>query len=177
MLRALLVAIVLAAFAAAPADAAPLDLGPGRGPSVVVDAAGTAHIVFRSLDTLGATNHGVTYCRLPRAATAFDVRIHLALPAYPVSVRIDQRAADGALSVAAADARDGVGTLWVAYSVDGGATFSPPAAVSTGQSGATPVGLAPLARDRHSAGARGGVGHSGDRRPRGLPVELQPLDQ
>src|SRR5687767_11031905 len=119
MLRALLVALLLAAAAAAPAAAAPLDLGPGRGPSVLVDAAGTAHIVFRTLDIRGATNHGVSYCRLPRKATACDVRTFLPLPAYPVSARIDQRAADGALIVAAADARDEVGTLWTAYSFDG----------------------------------------------------------
>jgi hypothetical protein len=144
MLRVLLLAGVLAGSAAATAAAqAPIDLGPGRGPSAVVDAAGTAHIVFRSLDLPNATAHSVTYCRLPRRARACDVRAVMPLPAHPVTARIHRRAADGALIVAAADARDGVGTLWVSYSLDGGRTFTPMGALATGQDGATPVGLSP----------------------------------
>src|SRR5687767_3576536 len=102
-MRSVLPALTLALLAAAPAAAqAPLDLGPGRGPSVVVDAAGTAHILFRSNPIPNSTTHGLTYCRLPRAAAACDVRTVMPLPHQPTSARLHLRA-DGSLVAIAAD--------------------------------------------------------------------------
>ena len=73
MIRSLLLALTLAVLAAAPAAAqAPIDLGAGQDPSVVVDTAGTAHIVFH-------VDGGDVYCRLPRGAAACDVRTLLPL--------------------------------------------------------------------------------------------------
>jgi len=139
VLRTLVLALAAAAALAAPAGAqAPIDLGPGRGPSLVVDAAGTAHIAYRSLDVRNATAHSVTYCRLPRGAAACDVRVVLPLPRHPGSVKIEQRA-DGALIILAADSE----ALWVAASADGGATFAGPRVLATGQDGAAPAGLSP----------------------------------
>ena len=74
MIRPLLLALTFALLIAAPAAAqAPIDLGPGQSPTVVVDAGGTAHIVFD-------TTEGDVYCRLPRGAAACDVRTVLPLP-------------------------------------------------------------------------------------------------
>ena len=73
-LRSLFLALATSFVAAAPAHAAvtPVDLGVGTKPSVVVDPAGTSHILFLP-DTFGAPQ----YCRLPRGATACDIRTAL----------------------------------------------------------------------------------------------------
>src|SRR5215218_2497852 len=55
--------------APAPAVVTPIDLGPGNRPSVVVDPAGTAHILW-VIENFSAPQ----YCRLPRGATACDLR-------------------------------------------------------------------------------------------------------
>jgi hypothetical protein len=67
-----IIASALALAFAAPAQAAPVDLGVGSDPSAAIDPAGTAHIVY---DASG----GETYCRLPRNAKACDVLTPLPL--------------------------------------------------------------------------------------------------
>lgn len=124
------IAIGLVLAVAAPASAAtPIDLGPGRGPSVTVDPAGTAHILFGSAG-------GATYCRLPRNARACDVRTFMPLAESTDEARIFRRASDGALIAVQTDdlfrPSGGTGALWASYSVDNGATFSPPVALAYG---------------------------------------------
>jgi hypothetical protein len=124
--------IVVLAFAllmAAPAQAAPVDLGVGSDPSAVIDPAGTAHIVF---DASG----GQTYCRLPRNAKACDVLTSLPLADHAGRVKIFRRAADGALLIVQGSGAtlDDVhyGVTWLRVSVDNGATWQAPAPIGTG---------------------------------------------
>ena len=73
MIRSLPLALALAAVAAPSAAAqAPIDLGPGEDPTIVVDAGGTAHVAFHEPG-------GDVYCRIPRGAAACDVRTQLPL--------------------------------------------------------------------------------------------------
>jgi hypothetical protein len=116
--RLLLLALAATVAGAAPAAAAvtPTDLGPGSKPSVVVDPAGTAHILF--LAGLVGTPQ---YCRLPRGATACDVRATLGDSDDIEQVQILRRESDGVLiAVGRASNR-----LWIAFSSDGGASFVP----------------------------------------------------
>src|SRR3954467_15349626 len=105
---------------AAPAQAAPVDLGVGADPSAVIDPAGTAHIVY---DASG----GETYCRLPRNATACDVLTPLPLEFHDGRIRIFRRAADGALLIVQGSGADiegaAHGVTWLRASIDGGATW------------------------------------------------------
>lgn len=131
----------------ATADAAKrVDLGPGEAPSAVVDAAGTAHVVWRPAGGGAPTTE---YCRLPRGASACDVRlaIHtvtadLTQEGHP---RIVRRATDGALLIV--DGRvqyaesDPVTNL--VASGDGGATWSPPRLVGRGMPQPTGATLTP----------------------------------
>ena len=84
---------------AAPAQAAPVDLGVGSDPSAVIDPAGTAHIVY---DSAG----GQTYCRLPRNAKACDILTPLPVEFHAGRVKIFRRAADGALLIVQAVGAD-----------------------------------------------------------------------
>ena len=62
MRRIRILAVFAALLAAAPARAAtPVARGAGSAPWLVVDPAGTAHMVFRSTG-----DDGIVYCRLPR---------------------------------------------------------------------------------------------------------------
>ncbi len=114
---------------AAPASAAPVDLGVGSEPSAVIDPAGTAHIVY---DATG----GETYCRLPRNATACDVLTPLPVSDHAGRVKIFRRAADGALVIvqgSGATVDDtNYGVTWLRTSIDGGATWQGPLPVGTG---------------------------------------------
>jgi hypothetical protein len=70
----LAVAAVIAALliaSAAPAHAAVISLGPGRVPGVAVDAMGTAYIAWVGIENDPTT---LQFCRLPRGATACDIR-------------------------------------------------------------------------------------------------------
>ena len=117
-LRSLFLALATSFVAAAPAHAAvtPVDLGVGTKPSVVVDPAGTSHILFLP-DTFGAPQ----YCRLPRGATACDIRTALTDLDDFEQVWILRRDSDGVLIAVARDTNK----LWLAYSSDGGASFVP----------------------------------------------------
>jgi hypothetical protein len=124
-----LIASVAALAFAAPAHAAPVDLGVGSDPSAVIDPAGTAHIVYDS-------SGGQTYCRLPRNAKACDVLTPLPLADHAGRVKILRRAADGALMIAQGSGAslDGTsyGVTWLRTSVDGGATWQGPSPIGTG---------------------------------------------
>jgi cytochrome c5 len=137
--RASLTAVVLAAAAAPAQAAAPMDLGAGVAPSVVVDRAGTAHVVF---DAEG----GEVYCRIPRGAHACDLGMSLPLTGdiSDTAPTILQRSSDGALLIVqAVKSEDDVGTTYVRSSGDSGATWSAPAAIATGDYGFSSVALAP----------------------------------
>jgi hypothetical protein len=117
--------IALALVAAPPAWAATVvDLGAGDTPSVTVDPAGTAHIVFNSPG-------GETYCRLPRGAKACDVETPLPLDGRTGGPLILRRAADGVLVIVQAAATETSQSTWVRYSGDGGQTWQGPVAVGT----------------------------------------------
>jgi hypothetical protein len=111
--------------AAAPASAAPVvDLGAGDTPSVAVDPAGTAHVVFNSPG-------GETYCRLPRGAKACAVETPLPLDGRTGGPLILRRPSDGALVIVQAAATSTSQATWVRVSADGGQTWQGPTAVGT----------------------------------------------
>jgi hypothetical protein len=124
-----LIAGALALGISAPAQAAPVDLGVGSDPAVVMDPAGTAHIVY---DAAG----GETYCRLPRNAKACDVATALPLPDHAGRIKIFRRAADGALLIVQGSGADiegaAHGVTWLRTSIDSGATWQGPAPIGTG---------------------------------------------
>jgi hypothetical protein len=124
-----IIASALALAFAAPAQAAPVDLGVGSDPSAVIDPAGTAHIVY---DASG----GETYCRLPRNAKACDVLTPLPLADHAGRVKIFRRAADGALLIAQASGAEnpagGYGGTWLRVSIDNGASWQAPLPIGTG---------------------------------------------
>ena len=121
---------------APPAFAAPpIDLGVGDSPAVVVDGAGTAHIVFNSAS-------GETYCRLPRTAKACDILTALPLDRSVRGPLILQRRQDGALFIVQGAGDSGSATIWARYSLDGGATWQGPIALATGTSSASGAALA-----------------------------------
>jgi hypothetical protein len=128
--RTLLLALTLSLVLAAPAAAqAPVDLGPGQSPAVVVDGTGTAHIVF-------VTQAGDVYCRLPRGAAACDVRTPLPLPGADGGLAIKDRP-DGTLVLvrSTSEADDALGTrgrTYVRSSPDRGVTWTAPAVVAYG---------------------------------------------
>lgn len=127
-------AALLCVLAAAPASAAfkraPIELGPGDGesPSVVVDAAGTAHLAW------GIAEELVGYCALPRGARACARAAQLALDAHEGRPIILQRPQDGLLVLIAGrdELRDDPDeSAWAFTSADG-ATWSPPAQIGLG---------------------------------------------
>jgi hypothetical protein len=124
-----LAGLALTLATAPPASASlstPVDLGAGDSPAVVVDPAGTAHIVFNSAG-------GETYCRLPRGAKACAALTALPLPGRAGGPLIVRRPSDGLLAVvqAAGGDQSGLGTTWIRYSADGGATWQGPFAAGT----------------------------------------------
>ncbi len=138
-----LLALALALLAVAPNVAqaqGPIGLGAGQDPAIVVDAAGTGHVVF---DVQG----GEFYCRLPRAATACDVATFLPLANGTGRAAIMDRP-DGTLLIVRAtsdDSPDGAlrGTSFYRVSGDRGATWSPPTPFAYGNADFTKVALAP----------------------------------
>jgi hypothetical protein len=117
----------------APPAAAAIDLGIGDSPAVVVDPAGTAHIVFNSAG-------GETYCRLPRGAKACDVGVGMPLDGRSVrGPLILRRPADGLLVIV----QGAGGTTWARYSTDGGATWQGPLALGTGSDSLSGAAFSP----------------------------------
>ncbi len=129
------VAGVLAALlAAVPASAAferaPVDLGPGDGnsPSVAIDAAGTAHVVWGIAEDL------MGYCALPRGARSCAASARLSLDARVGRPEILRRAQDGLLIVVAG--RDDFDSdpdesVWAFTSADG-VTWAGPVQIGLG---------------------------------------------
>ena len=129
------VAGVLAALLAAlPASAAferaPVDLGPGDGnsPSVAIDPAGTAHVVW------GIAEDVMGYCALPRGARSCAASARLSLDARAGRPEILRRAQDGLLIVVAG--RDDFDSdpdesVWAFTSADG-VTWAGPVQIGLG---------------------------------------------
>ncbi len=137
-----LIAVVAGLLVAAPAAAAPLDLGPGERPSVLVDGAGTAHIAFQS-------GGAQIYCRLPRNAKACDIRTALPLAGEPFlsGPKLLQRGDGALLMIVSTNERlsndDQTGITYLRGSGDGGATWSAPTPIATGTYSHAAVALAP----------------------------------
>jgi hypothetical protein len=152
-----LVAAIVAAIAfAAPAPARAaraLDLGPGAAPSAVIDAAGTAHIVWSTPD-------GAAYCRLPRNAQACDVRTAMPLADASGAPYIVRRSDGVLIVVQSTDYQQPAfptGATWIQASLDSGATFSAPAPVAAGSQDlqavlAAPDGQSLLTLDANTGG-------------------------
>jgi hypothetical protein len=159
-LSPLIAAVLSALLLAAPAQAAlsrpqassslepsarlAIALGPGSSPRLVVDPAGTAHMVFRS-----TPDDGIVYCRLPRNARACDVRTALPIGSPAETYRLFRRADGVLIAVQTDEDEDGAplnqkgGRLWASYSSDNGATFSPPAVLASDIDGSYAAALAP----------------------------------
>jgi hypothetical protein len=115
------VALAFALSAAPPAGAASVaDLGVGDSPSVAVDPAGTAHVVFNSPG-------GQTYCRLPRGAHACAAVTGLPLAGRTGGPLILRRPADGLLVIVQAAGN----ATWLRASADGGQAWQGPFAAGT----------------------------------------------
>jgi hypothetical protein len=150
-LRGCLAGLAIACFAAPPVSAATVvDLGAGDTPSVAVDAAGTAHIVFNSPG-------GETYCRLPRGAKACAVETPLPLAGRTGGPLILRRPGDGVLVIVQAAPIDTGPTTWLRYSTDGGTTWQGPTAVGT----QSVVSSAALAEDGNSVLTLDPANHAG----------------
>jgi len=127
---AVLCALVTAVPAQAAFNRAPIQLGAGDGgsPSVVMDPAGTAHVVWGIADEL------IGYCALPRGARRCSRTAQLALDARAGRPHILRRPQDGLLIVIAgrndvdADPHE---STWAFTSSDG-ATWSGPAPIGLG---------------------------------------------
>lgn len=121
----------------------------GEKPQVLVDAAGTAHIVWN--ERRGADQDVTRYCRLKRGARACDARADLIPPLDTTDAGNSPQANadfEGPKVIALGDelglltrrsfrttAPDGQSTqspLYLYLSQDGGTTFNPPAMVGTG---------------------------------------------
>ena len=171
MTRAAVLSLLLAVLLAAPAAAAPVDLGPGRAPDVALDALGTAHVVLETGEQ-GAL--GVDYCRLPRRATGCEVRTALPLPAGEGRPRILRRA-DGLLIVAASR---NVGTSWATFvliSADGGTTWSAPAVVGTALWSIAAIELTPDGQALDTLHVGSTTGHELQRIPLAGPPETRTI--
>src|SRR3954451_975543 len=142
--RTWMLAAVCAVAWAEPARAAtPLALGQGDSAKVALDPAGTAHIVFKSIES----PDGATYCRLPRGARACDIRTFLPLDDPKQGPLIFRRPADGALIVVQSNWEHPpdtlrLGTTWARYSFDNGATWQGPVVLATGSWDVTAAALA-----------------------------------
>lgn len=99
-----------------------LDLGRGFGPSLAVDPAGTAHVVFAT-PAPGRTGDAVVYCALPRGAKGCSLRRRFLVDALAPPVILRSRT--GTLYIVVSYngvAQIGGGTLLMT-SGDGGATW------------------------------------------------------
>ena len=130
----------------------PIDLGPGSTPSVVVDPAGTAHILF--LAGLVGTPQ---YCRLPRGATACDIRTALGDSDDFEQVRILRRDSDGVLIAVGRATRTSCGsrTRPTAGPASSRPGSTPPRSASPRRSTLAPDGQSVLALARRSPGQTG----------------------
>jgi len=127
---AVLCALVVAGPAQAAFTRAPIQVGPGDGasPSVAMDPAGTAHVVW------GIAEELIGYCALPRGARGCARTAQLALDARESRPFIMRRPQDGALIVVAGrddSDSDPDQSTWAFTSLDG-VTWSGPAPIGLG---------------------------------------------
>src|SRR5690349_5198481 len=122
MRNAALAVLAVALLAPSVAGAAPLTMGNGHKPGVAVDAAGTAYIAWFGPESLTTS---LQFCRLPRGASACDVKTTLAAPGTTLSRPFVT--VDGA-TVRVISYRYGLtgarfDQIWEFTSGDGGVTF------------------------------------------------------
>ena len=127
--RLLLPVFVALSLPLAPAAARPVFVGAGEGPSVALDASGTAHIVYNQ-DFVDGAGQPLMYCAWPRAARTCTPRAIVSDGASPSAQPplIQAGPAPGALAVVSAREPQIVRV----DSGDGGATFTAPAAFGLG---------------------------------------------
>jgi hypothetical protein len=162
---ALAIACVVAGLVlVAPAGAAtPLTIGTGHKPGVAVDGAGTAYIAWFGPES---TTTSLNFCRLPRAASACDVRTTIAAPGTTLSrpfVTVD------GTTVRVVSYRYGLtgarfDEIWEFTSADGGATFD----------AGHPIGIAPF--DEAVRGPGDTLTVTTNAESTGLAVQNVPLD-
>jgi hypothetical protein len=125
--RATVVAALVAAFAAAPAQGAPhFTIGQGLNPGVAVDAAGTAYIGWQ-VGTYAETGDAVQLCVLPAGARTCARQTTIAFPGsgYATGRASVLLPAPGVAQVAIGRNVGNVYGYYLATSGDGGATFAP----------------------------------------------------
>ncbi len=127
MLRLLLPLFVVLSLPVAPAAARPVLLGTGGVPSVVLDAGGTAHVVYNQAFT-SAAGQPLMYCAWPRAARTCTPRAIVSDGASPAAQPPLIQAGPGALTIVSAREQQIVRV----DSGDGGASFTAPAAFGRG---------------------------------------------
>jgi hypothetical protein len=158
------VCVVAGLVLVAPAGAAtPLTIGTGHKPGVAVDAAGTAYIAWFGPES---TTTSLNFCRLPRAASACDVRTTIAAPGTTLSRPFVT--VDGA-TVRVVSYRYGLtgarfDEIWEFTSADGGATFD----------AGHPIGIAPF--DEAVRGPADTLTVTTNAESTGLAVQNVPLD-
>jgi hypothetical protein len=156
--------VVAGLLLASPAGAAtPLTIGNGHKPGVAVDAAGTAYIAWYGPES---TTTSLNFCRLPRGASACDVKTTIAAPGTTLSRPFV--VVSGA-TVQVVSYRYGLtgarfDEIWQFTSADGGATFDAGHA----------VGIAPF--DEAMLGPGNTVTVATNAESIGLAVQNVPLD-
>jgi hypothetical protein len=115
--RLLAITALLLALAAAPAAAAPGNLGTGHDPGVAVDRAGTAHVAW-----FDAGAPALEYCQVPRGKRRCAVRQTLALPEEG-GAKVQVLAPRPGVIVIIAPIVNDPGVIFT--SADNGATFAP----------------------------------------------------
>src|SRR5690348_9286931 len=163
MRNAALAVLVVALLAPAGAGAAPLTIGAGHKPGVALDANGTAYVAWYGNESLTTS---LQFCRLPRGASACDVRTTLAAPGTTLSRPFVT--VDGA-TVRVISYRYGLtgarfDQIWEFTSADGGATFD----------AGHPVGIAPF--DEAVRGPGDTLTVTTNAESTGLAVQNVPLD-
>jgi hypothetical protein len=162
MRNAALAALAVAVLAPSAAGAAPVTIGAGHKPGVAVDAAGTAYIAWYGPES---NTTSLQFCRLPRGASACDIRTTLAAPGTTLSRPFVT--VDGA-TVRVVSYRYGLtgarfDQIWELTSGDGGASFD----------AGHPAGIAPF--DEAALGPGGTLMVTTNAESTGLAVQQVPL--
>ncbi len=148
----LLIGTAIAALAAPVADAGTVTLAPaGSKPSIAVDDAGTAHVVWD--ESVSGSDDHVVYCRLPRGATSCAATQSFTLPAEGFGVTA--LAGDGQVVIVSQRCcADSVrGEIWALVSSDAGATFGAPVRIGDADTFSGEVALGPGAGQVSTVGA------------------------
>jgi hypothetical protein len=126
--RTILIATITVLLTPTGAHAYPAQIGAGSDPGVAVDAAGTAHVAYN--DDYDGSGEALMYCAWPRGARDCTPRPIVNDGEAPSNqpALVNAGPAPGELTIVSA--RDG---LQVVRSLDGGATFGPPAVIGDGR--------------------------------------------